>query len=74
MTVTPTPSDAVVKLDGDTVKSKRVNAGATVSYEVSKEGYTPQSGNIETTPQDAGKTVNKEIVLVSTTIQSSISL
>jgi hypothetical protein len=54
-----------VKLDGETVKSKRVNAGASVRYEVSKVGYTTQSGTIETKSSDAGKTVDKRIVLVA---------
>lgn len=63
--VTPTPSDATVKLDGDTVKSKRVNVGETVSYEVPKTGYVTQSGTINTSVSDAGKTVNKNVTLVS---------
>lgn len=63
VSVTPNPSDATVELDGETVKSKRVNAGATVSYEVSKEGYVTRSGEIKTSLSDAGGTVNKEITL-----------
>lgn len=65
MKVTPTPEDATVKLDGATVKSKRVNAGATVRYEVSKEGFTTQSGTIETSLGDAGRTIDKKITLAA---------
>ena len=59
-----TPSDATVKLDGQTVKTKRVKSGASVSYEVSKVGYTTQSGSISTSMSDAFKSVEKQITLV----------
>lgn len=64
MKVIATPSDATVKLDGQTVKSKRVKYGTSVSYEVSKVGYTTQSGSIPTSLSDAFKTVEKEITLI----------
>ncbi len=64
MKVIATPSDATVKLDGQTVKSKRVKSGTSVSYEVSKVGYTTQSGSIPTSLSDAFKTVEKEITLI----------
>lgn len=64
VTIVPTPSDATVKLDGVTVKSKQVNAGATVHYEVSKAGYVTQSGDIKTTPSEVDTTLKKEITLV----------
>lgn len=64
MKVIATPSGATVKLDGQTVKSKRVKSGTSVSYEVSKAGYTTQSGNIPTSLSDAFKTVEKEITLI----------
>lgn len=64
MKVIATPSDATVKLDGQTVKSKRVKSGTSVSYEVSKAGYTTQSGSIPTSLSDAFKTVEKEITLI----------
>jgi hypothetical protein len=62
--VIATPSDATVKLDGQTVKSKRVKSGTSVSYEVSKAGYITQSGSIPTSLSDAFKTVEKEITLI----------
>jgi hypothetical protein len=62
--VIATPSDATVKLDGQTVKSKRVKSGTSVSYEVSKAGYTTQSGSIPTSLSDAFKTIEKEITLI----------
>lgn len=52
------------KADGATVKSKQVNAGATVHYEVSKVGYVTQSGDIKTTPSEVDTTLKKEITLV----------
>lgn len=64
MTVVASPSDATVKLDGQTVKTKRVKSGASVAYEVSKAGYATQSGNIPTSLSDAFKTVEKQITLV----------
>ena len=64
MKVIATPFDATVKLDGQTVKSKRVKSGTSVSYEVSKAGYTTQSGSIPTSLSDAFKTVEKEITLI----------
>lgn len=64
MKVIATPSDATVKLDGQTVKSKRVKSGTSVSYEVSKAGYTTQSRSIPTSLSDAFKTVEKEITLI----------
>nr|DAZ12281.1 MAG TPA: hypothetical protein [Caudoviricetes sp.] len=64
MKVIATPSDATVKLDGQTVKSKRVKSGTSVSYEVSKAGYITQSGSIPTSLSDAFKTVEKEITLI----------
>ncbi|EFA18684.1 hypothetical protein HMPREF0969_03353 [Bacteroides sp. D20] len=51
-------------MDGATVKSKQVNAGATVHYEVSKVGYVTQSGDIKTTPSEVDTTLKKEITLV----------
>jgi hypothetical protein len=59
-----TPSDATVKLDGQTVKTKKVKSGTSVSYEVSKVGYTTQSGSISTSMSDAFKSVEKQITLV----------
>ena len=52
------------KAGGVTVKSKQVNAGATVHYEVSKVGYVTQSGDIKTTPSEVDTTLKKEITLV----------
>ena len=43
-TIIPTPSDAEVKLNNIVQSSIEVNYGDTVVWEVSKDGYTPQSG------------------------------
>lgn len=43
-TIIPTPSDAEVKLNNIVQSSIEVNYGDTVAWEVSKDGYTPQSG------------------------------
>lgn len=64
MKVIATPSDATVNLDGSTANTKRVKSGTSVSYDVSKAGYTEQSGTITTSLSDAFKTVEKRITLV----------
>nr|DAP77107.1 MAG TPA: hypothetical protein [Caudoviricetes sp.] len=40
-----------------------MKSGISVSYEVSKAGYTTQSGSIPTSLSDAFKTVEKKITL-----------
>lgn len=44
VTINPTPSDAVVKINGKTTKQLTVYDGDTISYSVEKTGYEPQSG------------------------------
>lgn len=46
ITINPTPSDAEVKLNGTVQSSVSVASGSSVSYEVSKTGYTPKSGSV----------------------------
>ena len=46
ITITPTPEDATVKLNGVVQKSITVDYGTQVTYEVSKTGYVSKSGNI----------------------------
>jgi len=46
LTISPTPSDATVKINGTTQSSISVYAGDTVNFEVSKSGYRTQKGNI----------------------------
>ena len=45
LTIDPTPSDATVTIDGSSRKSITVNSGTSVSWSVSKSGYTTQSGS-----------------------------
>lgn len=45
LTITSSPSDATVKINNVVQTSITVEAGTTVSWEVSKDGYTTQSGN-----------------------------
>lgn len=55
ITINPTPSDAEVKLNGVVQSSISVESGSSVSYEVSKTGYTPKSGSVVA---DSTKTVD----------------
>lgn len=58
ITINPTPSDAEVKLNGTVQSSVSVASGSSVSsvsYEVSKTGYTPKSGSVVA---DSTKTVD----------------
>lgn len=64
ITINPTPSDAEVKLNGVVQSSISVESGSSVSYEVSKDGYTPKSGSVVA---DSTKTVDvvQEVVPVA---------
>lgn len=55
ITINPTPSDATVKLNGEVKSSIEVDKGSSVTYEVSKEGYTSKS---DTVLADSTKTVD----------------
>lgn len=59
VTINPTPSNAVVKINGVVRNSIVVNAGETVSYEVLCEGYDAKTGTIVA---DDNKTI--DVVLV----------
>lgn len=48
-TITPTPSDATVIIDGVQRNSITVDYGTTVSYSVAREGYYSQEGSIQVT-------------------------
>lgn len=45
LTINPTPSDATVKINNVAQKSITVESGTNVTWEVSKTGYTTQTGN-----------------------------
>lgn len=68
ITINPTPSDAEVKLNGVVQSSISVESGSSVSYEVSKDGYTPKSGSVVA---DSTKTVDvvlEEVPVAKVTI------
>ena len=68
ITINPTPSDAEVKLNGVVQSSISVESGSSVSYEVSKDGYTPKSGYVVA---DSTKTVDvvlEEVPVAKVTI------
>lgn len=60
VTVSATPSDATVKINGQSVSELEVAAGSNVSWSVSKDGYIPQSGNIQSISKDETVTVTLE--------------
>lgn len=62
ITVNPTPSDAAVKLNGVAQSSVSIASGSSVSYEVSKTGYTTKTGSIVA---DSTKTVDVVLEAVS---------
>lgn len=55
-TITPTPSDAIVVINGKTRTSAQVLKGGTVTWSVSKAGYVTQSGTA-TISQDTTNSV-----------------
>lgn len=61
VTINPTPSDAIVKINGNTTKQLTVYDGDTVEYSVEKTGYVTQSGT---------KTIN-ETTTISITLKIS---
>lgn len=68
ITINPTPSDAEVKRNGVVQSSISVESGSSVSYEVSKDGYTPKSGSVVA---DSTKTVDvvlEEVPVAKVTI------
>lgn len=60
VTVSATPSDATVKINGRSASELEVAAGSNVSWSVSKDGYIPQSGNIQSISKDEIVTVTLE--------------
>lgn len=64
VTVSASPSDATVKINGQSVSELEVAAGSNVSWSVSKDGYIPQSGNIQSISKDETVTVTLEAVAV----------
>lgn len=60
VTVSASPSDATVKINGQSVSELEVAAGSNVSWSVSKDGYIPQSGNIQSISKDETVTVTLE--------------
>lgn len=61
LTIKPTPSDAVVTIDGEQVKSKLCLLNTLISWSVSKDGYTTQSGSETLTYND--KTIDISLEL-----------
>lgn len=51
-TINPTPSNAIVKINGTTRNSISVSMGTTVTYEVSATGYITQSGSKRVTADE----------------------
>lgn len=48
-TIDPTPSDAIVNINGDYTNSVEIVVGSTVEWSVSKNGYRTQSGSMVVT-------------------------
>lgn len=65
ITINPTPAEAVVKINGSEQKSIEVAKGSQVSYEVSAEGYTPESNSVMA---DQTKTVDVVLNKVQVTV------
>lgn len=62
-TINATPEDALVTINGESVKSIEVNKGSDVVWSVYKEGYDSQSG----TEMSISEDITKEITLVEST-------
>lgn len=60
VTVSASPSGATVKINGQSASRLEVAAGSNVSWSVSKDGYIPQSGNIQSISKDETVTVTLE--------------
>lgn len=60
VTVSAIPSGATVKINGQSASRLEVAAGSNVSWSVSKDGYIPQSGNIQSISKDETVTVTLE--------------
>lgn len=54
-TIVPTPNNAVVTINGDTIKSITAVAGTEINYEVSADGYVSENGTLTLTEN---KTIN----------------
>ena len=58
LTINPTPSDATVTINGNNVNSVTVASGTSISWSVSADGYTAQSGSLTLTDD-----TTKDVVL-----------
>lgn len=65
ITINPTPAEAVVRINGSEQKSIEVVKGSQVSYEVSAEGYSPESGSVMA---DQTKTVDVTLNKIQVTV------
>lgn len=61
-TINPTPTDAVVTINGTITNSVTVNVGTVIDWSVEAEGYTPQSGNLTLTENTTLDVTLAEIV------------
>ena len=65
-TISPTPSNAIVKINGTTRNSISVSMGTTVTYEVSATGYITQSGSKRVTADETLPIVLTQLGTVDT--------
>ena len=61
-TISATPSDAVVTINGTITNSVTVNIGTVIDWSVEAEGYTPQSGSLTLTENKTLDVTLAEIV------------
>jgi len=77
-TVNPTPSDAVVVLNGKEAKSVDVVSGTTVEWSVTAEGYTSQSGSqvvdADVTIDVTLNALNKYTVTINTVPEDALAI
>ena len=72
LTVVPTPSDAIVKLNGTELKEITVDYGTEVTIEVSKEGYLTKTEKVIVTEETSKEiTLEKKKVTLTITTQPS---
>lgn len=70
-TVNATPDDAVVTINDEQVKTKKVEHGSRVTWKVEKENYTPQEGTEESVTQNITKNITLELVNHTFTINAT---
>ena len=66
-TIVPTPADATVMINGEVRSSITADYGTSITWEVSKEGYTTQS-NTETLTGDTTRNITLTVVQYTFTI------